>query len=252
MGLFSRKQKNEASVSNSPHQSPVPTTESIGWILRGGSDCAFTPDASWAETIRASSPKVPRVGHSVTVELRRDKDGTVTVWHNGQNVGAMSSGDSKAYESALAALERSNRHGIVNARIEPTEWKSGGASYLNIAPPQRPCIPFNQPPKDIPVASRADFEVKDEAKFKEYIVRISRQMNASPGFFVIAQADNTGSHPVYAPLNGVSDEGSQVGYVNKAGTKAAAEATKDGPVYLPGMVWWRDSTPQVELASWLG
>jgi hypothetical protein len=245
VGLFNRKPKEEAAA-------PSASSGTVGWVLRGGSGCAFQAGPSWADTIRATTPKVPRVGHEVTVELRRDKSRTVTVWHNGQQVGTMSPTDSEAYDSAFNALERSKRHGIVDARIEPTDWKSGGAAYLDIAPPQRPCIPFNQPPTDVPRAGRADFEVKDEAKFKDYILRIARQMNASPGFFVIAPADAAGLHPVYAPLTGVTDAGSQVGYINKAGSKAAAAATTDGPVYLPGMVWWRDSTPQVELASWLG
>jgi len=191
-------------------------------------------------------------GYEVTVELRRDKAERVNVWHEGAQVGSLSPTDSNAYASAFNALERSKRHGIVDARIEPIDWKSGGAAFLDLAPSQRPCIPFNQPPKDLPRAGRADFEVKDESKFKDYILRISRQMNASPGFFVIAPADSSGLHPVYAPLNDATEASSQVGYINKAGSKAAAEATASGPVYLPGMVWWRDTTPQIELASWLG
>jgi hypothetical protein len=249
MGLFNRKSKSDVTASGS---ASAPSGSTVGWVLRGGGVCAFKADPSWAEVIRASTPKVARVGHGVTVELRRDAAKNVTVWFDGQQVGVMSPEDSKAYASALDALERSKRHGVVDARIEPTDWKSAGAAFLDIAPPQRPCIPFNQPPAGVPRAGRADFEVKDEAKFKDYIMRISRQMNASPGFFVIAPADASGLHPVYSPLNGVTESGSQVGYINKAGTKAAAEVTANGPVYLPGMVWWRDKTPQVELASWLG
>jgi hypothetical protein len=202
--------------------------------------------------IRTTVPKIARVGHPVAVNLRRSGDGRVHVWHEGVIVGSMSTGDSGAYGSAFSALERAKRHGVVDARIEPREWKSGGSCFLDIAAPQRPCIPFNQPPQGIARAGRADFEVKDEAKFKDYIVRIARNMQASPGFFVIAPPDESGLHPVFAPMDGVTAPASQVGYVNKAGTRAATAATLNGPVYLPGMVWWSDSTPQVELASWLG
>lgn len=248
MGLFNRKPKNETK----PIVTASGSSTTVGWVLRGGSGVTFDADPTWAGKIRSTQPKIARVGHEVTVELRRDKTERVNVWHGGAQVGSLSPADSNAYASAFNALERSKRHGIVDARIEPIDWKSGGAASLDLASSQRPCIPFNQPPKDLPRAGRVDFEVKDENKFKAHIMRISRQMNASPGFFIIAPADSSGLHPVYAPFNDARDASSQVGYINKAGSKAAAEATASGPVYLPGMVWWRDSTPQVDLASWLG
>ena len=248
MGLFNRKPKNDAE----PISTSSGGSTTAGWVLRGGGKVIFVADPAWADKIRSTQPKIARVGHEATVELRRDKAKRVNVWHEGVQVGSISLGDSNDYASAFKALERSKRHGIVDARIEPIDWKSGGAALLDLAPARFPCIPFNQPPKDLPRASRADFEIKDEKKFKAYIQRISRQMNASPGFFIIAPADSLGLHPVYAPLNDALDASSQVGYINKAGSKAAAEATANGPVYLPGMVWWRDSTPQVEVASWLG
>lgn len=242
MGLFSRKPKAPAG--------PPSLDGTRGWQLRGGSNVPFAADDSWADGVRARIPKVPRVGHEVEVALKRDSDGIVWVFSDGQQVGHLDAAASKEYESAFNALERTGRHGIVQARIEPRDWKSGGACFIDIAYKKYPCIPFNQPPVGIPQAGFTELDVKDEAKFKDTIQTISRGMNASPGWFIIGQADGTGQHPVYAPFQGKPMEQCQVGYVNKAGTGRASEATASGPVWVAGMVWWRDTTPQVVLASW--
>lgn len=242
MGWFSRKPKEPAG--------PPSLDGTRGWRLRGGSMVPFVADDAWADGVRASVEKRPRVGHEVEVALKRDRDGVVWVFGDGQPVGKLDAEAARDYESAFKALERTGRHGVVDARVEPRDWKSGGACFIDVAYKKYPCIPFNQPPVGVPQAGFTELEVKDESKFKDTIQVISRGMTASPGWFVIGQADGTGQHPVFAPLEGRALEQCQVGYVNKAGTRRAAEATAAGPVWVAGMVWWRDTTPQVELASW--
>jgi hypothetical protein len=188
------------------------------------------------------------------VELKRNRQGIVEVFYGDRVVGALDAAESKQYSSAFSALERTKRHGLVDATVRMKGSKAQGESaWFDLCRPDWPCVPFNEPPIGIPRAgSYNEFTVKDENKFSEFIKVALRGMNASPGWFVIDVADESGLHPVWAPVTGKSPKQSQVGYVSKAGSKQAAALTEGGPVWLPGVVFWRSTTPQVELASWQG
>jgi hypothetical protein len=253
MGLFD-KLRGKAPEPAGP---PVPPdlAGTTGWWLRGyGSVPVQDVDAAWAQNVRDTVERRPRAGHTTSGHAKAGRDGTVWLYaEDGRVIGHLSAADSAAYASAFTALAKTKRHGRVRLTVNPTSFKDGGVTFVHLVQPANyPCIPANQPPEGIAEAGFVDFEVKDEHKFKPTIEAISRGMNASPAFFVIGQADADGVVPVFAPLPGRSMTQCQVGVINKAGSKRAAEMTTSGPVWCPGMVWWRASTPQVELASWYG
>lgn len=247
MGWFSKKPKEPAG--------PLSLDGTTPWRLRGGGMVGFTADEQWVDRIHETVEKVPRVGHPVVLDLKRDKAGVVHVFHDGVEVGVVSMEDSRQYASAFKALEHTKRHGRVDGTVRMKGSKAQGpAAWFDLCRPNWPAIPFNEPPVGIPRASEsyAEFMVKDEKLFGDFIQRISRGMTASPGWFVIDVSDESGLHPVWAPMPDLSPKQCRVGYINKAGTKQAAAITADGPVYLPGVAFWRNTTPQIELASYQG
>jgi hypothetical protein len=246
MGWFSRKPKEP--------EGPLSLDGTTPWRLRGGGSVGFTADEAWVGQIQDTVEKVPRLGHPVMLDLKRDRAGVIHVFHDGIDIGVVSSEDSKQYASAFAHLEKTKRHGRVEGTVRMKGSKATGPSaWFDLCRPNWPAIPFNEPPVDIPRAGDyTEFMVKDEKLFSPFIQRISRGMSASPGWFVIDVANGDGQHPVWAPMPGMSPQQSQVGFINKAGTKQAAALTANGPVYLPGVAFWRDTTPQIELASYQG
>lgn len=136
MGLFNRKSKSDVTASGS---ASAPSGSTVGWVLRGGGVCAFKADPSWAEVIRASTPKVARVGHDVTVELRRDAAKNVTVWFDGQQVGVMSPEDSKAsptprHSRPTSKMRGYQRSGCTTHDAPPPPCFTSSMAYLQTQP----------------------------------------------------------------------------------------------------------------------
>lgn len=252
MGIFRRLF--DSKDASSAQVGPPSLDDTTGWWLRHrGSVPVEDVDANWAQGIRDSVTKTAREGHTTVAALKADQTGIVWVYGNdGRPIGHFSGEMSRAYASAFKALARTKRHGLVRITVEPVEFKSGGATWVHLAPPEFPSIPANQPPEGLPSAGKVEFEVKDESKFSSTVQALSRDMRRSPAFFVIGQVNTNGEVPVFAPLRGRNWEDCQVGFIDKAGTKKAAKLTSDGPVVCPGAVLWRDRTPQIELGYWMG
>lgn len=258
MGLFGfGKKTSEASaatrVSTGPDVVELGTTQA--WQLRRGASGVVVQlnDQGWADGIRSTVPKVPRVGHTVELELKRDRKGTVWVFHDGVHIGELDAAASKSYASIFTALERTKRHAKVTANVTDPAWKTAGATVLVLAHPQHPLIPINQPPTGIPLVDVEDLDVKDENLYKSFLVSVARKDWRAPGWFVLTPADpNTGEVNVYCPMVGKPLPGEQVGVVAKSATKKAAALTASGPVAVAGVIDYEGQVPQVGLDSFFG